>query len=538
MKRKQRLDDYLVSAGLAENKSKARALVMAGNVYVNGELALKAGKFIDPGKQPRISLPEKSKYVSRGGDKLAGFLDDLDIEIKGKTVVDVGASTGGFTDYFLQHGAARVFAIDVGYGQLAWKLRKNRRVTLFERTNLRYFDCSRIGSPADIVCCDVSFISLTKVIDKLLELLKEKGELIILIKPQFEAGREKVGKGGVVKDPEVVREVVERISGEISRRGVDILKIEPSKLKGPKGNTEYFLRGIKKARTRRKDKTMKTVGIVPNLQKKRSRDMAKEIIRMLVDRGMDYYLDSFSREIVEKEDRLLEDRKLAESSDLIVVLGGDGTFLSAVRRFARYRVPLLGVNLGNLGFLAETGPEELEETLDRLETGNFITEERLMLKARLETGRGEVFEYVALNDVVVNRQGQLKVIHLKVSIDEKDVDVYSGDGLIISTPTGSTGYSLSVGGPIVTPGVPGILIIPISAHTLNSRAILVKSDDVVTVKSGSEKQNMTVVMDGQVSIKMQAGDRLKVTSNDYPARIISFADKNFFELIHRKFKWR
>ncbi len=241
MKEKERLDVLIHNLGLAASREKASSQIMSGIVYVNGVKVDKPGTKLPPDSEIEIrgdSLP----YVSRGGLKLEKALKEFGLTLEGKVALDIGASTGGFTDCMLQNGAVKVYAIDVGYGQLAWSLRTDSRVVCMERTNIRYVTPDALGEHADFASIDVSFISLTKVLPAVKELLKENGELVCLIKPQFEAGREKVGKKGVVRDKQVHIEVINKII-EFCRNemGFSILGLSYSPIKGPEGNIEYLL---------------------------------------------------------------------------------------------------------------------------------------------------------------------------------------------------------------------------------------------------------------------------------------------------------
>ncbi|TYO95617.1 23S rRNA (cytidine1920-2'-O)/16S rRNA (cytidine1409-2'-O)-methyltransferase [Desulfallas thermosapovorans DSM 6562] len=240
MAEKKRIDVLLVEKGFFDSREKARAALMAGEVMVNGQLADKPGQRVDA-HQTNIIVKPKMPYVSRGGYKLARALQVFPIDMPGKVVLDIGASTGGFTDCALQNGAAAVYAVDVGYGQMAWSLRSDPRVTVLERTNIRYMerDVFIKGMP-DLVTIDVSFISLTLVLPRL-DYLLDKYEGVALVKPQFEAGRGVVGKKGVVKDPGVHREVLQKVVQSAGGLGIAVLGIDYSPIKGPEGNIEYLL---------------------------------------------------------------------------------------------------------------------------------------------------------------------------------------------------------------------------------------------------------------------------------------------------------
>lgn len=239
---KERLDVILVSQGYAASREKAKAIIMAGNVFVNGQREDKAGSAFDPEKIKTLEVKGSSlKYVSRGGLKLEKAMEAFPISMEGKICMDIGASTGGFTDCMLQNGAVRVYSVDVGHGQLDWKLRSDDRVVCMEKTNFRYMKPEDIPEKLDFASCDVSFISLTKILIPARNLLKDGGQMVCLIKPQFEAGKEKVGKKGVVRDPEVHVEVLEKVIDFADYIGFQVRDLEHSPIKGPEGNIEYLV---------------------------------------------------------------------------------------------------------------------------------------------------------------------------------------------------------------------------------------------------------------------------------------------------------
>lgn len=237
---KKRLDVLLVEQGLAQSREKAKAIIMSGSVFVDGQREDKAGTMFE--ESMRIEVKGKVlPFVSRGGLKLEKAMKQFGIALDGKICMDIGASTGGFTDCMLQNGAAKVYAVDVGHGQLAWKLRQDERVICMERTNIRYVTPEDIKEHLDFVSVDVSFISLTKVLLPAKQLLKEDAQMVCLIKPQFEAGREKVGKKGVVRDANVHLEVIEMVMSYAASIGFEVLHLDFSPVKGPEGNIEYLL---------------------------------------------------------------------------------------------------------------------------------------------------------------------------------------------------------------------------------------------------------------------------------------------------------
>lgn len=240
MSQKKRLDLVVFEEGHTDSREKAKALIMAGQVYVNGQKELKAGAQIKADDKIEVR-GSKMPYVSRGGYKLAKAMKTWNLSLDGKICMDIGASTGGFTDCMLQNGAVKVYSIDVGYGQLAWKLRSDERVVNLERTNFRYVTEEQIPEPVDFASVDVSFISLKIILPVLRERLADGGQAVCLIKPQFEAGKEKVGKKGVVRDQKVHVEVVENITNFAVECGFTLKGVTFSPIKGPEGNIEYLM---------------------------------------------------------------------------------------------------------------------------------------------------------------------------------------------------------------------------------------------------------------------------------------------------------
>ncbi len=239
---KQRLDALLVSRGLVQSRERAKALIMEGKVLIAGVPALKAGSMVDGDSE--ISLKEDIPFVSRGGVKLEAAMEHFKIDVEGSVVMDVGASTGGFTDCLLQRGASKVYSVDVGYGQLDWKLRNDPRVVMLERTNIRHLGREAVGDVIEFAVMDLSFISLRLVIAKVKEFLSGSSGVVALVKPQFEVGKGEVGKGGVVRDEKKRLAAVQSISDFFASNGFRVVGVMPSPIKGQKGNVEYLLYAV------------------------------------------------------------------------------------------------------------------------------------------------------------------------------------------------------------------------------------------------------------------------------------------------------
>lgn len=263
--KKYRLDQLLVQKGMVASREKGRALIMAGEIYVQGCKMEKAGMLVEEDAQIEIrgnQLP----YVSRGGLKLEKAIETFNLHLAEKIMVDIGASTGGFTDCALQHGAGKVYAVDVGYGQLAWSLRQDKRVVVIERTNARFLTKEQIPELADLLTIDVSFISLKKILGHLVSFLKDEGTIIALIKPQFEAGRELVGKKGVVKDPMVHQRVIEDIIAFAQANSLIVKGLTFSPIRGPEGNIEFLISLQKSAKPAATEEVESAKHFLPEIQ--------------------------------------------------------------------------------------------------------------------------------------------------------------------------------------------------------------------------------------------------------------------------------
>ncbi len=256
---KERLDVILVKKNLAPSREKAKAIIMAGIVYVDGQKEDKAGSTFE---EEGINIEVRGntlRYVSRGGLKLEKALKVFPINLEAKVCMDIGASTGGFTDCMLQNGAIKVFSVDVGHGQLDWKLRNDERVICMEKTNFRYTTVEDIGEQVDFASCDVSFISLSKILGPAYTIIKDDGQMVCLIKPQFEAGRNEVGKKGVVKDPKVHARVIENVIGYARSENFSVLDLAGSPIKGPEGNIEYLIYLSKNPKEDRSEELITTI---------------------------------------------------------------------------------------------------------------------------------------------------------------------------------------------------------------------------------------------------------------------------------------
>ncbi len=286
---------------------------------------------------------------------------------------------------------------------------------------------------------------------------------------------------------------------------------------------------------------MRTVGVAVNPEKAAQDPQVavrvREAVSTLLRHGLVVRVNAEGARAVRLEELAASEQELAESSDALVVVGGDGTILRAARTGAVRGVPVLGVNVGGFGFLAEVGLEELPEALERLVAGRHAVEERMMLAAEVVRG-GEVAErFLALNDMVVTKSGYARLMPIRVCVNGEHLATYLADGLIVSTPTGSTAYNLSAGGPILSPGVRALVITPICPHTLTARPVVVDADDVATVEVASEVEGVLLTVDGQVGCPLRGGDVVRVRRAEERAQLVRLKPPSFYELLRQKFAW-
>ena len=330
----------IVDRSLADSREKAQALIMAGEVLVDGQKASKAGQLVT--SEARIEVTAKQRYVGRGGFKLEGALQHFGIDVTGLVAADFGSSTGGFTDCLLQAGAARVHAIDVGTGQLDWRLRNDPRVVVHEGVNARYIELTDLGEPVDLAVCDVSFISATLILPAMVKVLTtpsvSAGTIIVLVKPQFEVGKGQVGKGGIVRDPAQHEAACAKV--QACAQGWDSKR---KSWRAPLPARKAIRSSCSMAAVKEK------VGIFSKPHAQAAMELVPELLRWLTQRGIEARLDNETAHYAGMPAGL-DRARVPEGCDLAVVLGGDGTLLSAARAVGNRAIPLLAVNLGGLGF--------------------------------------------------------------------------------------------------------------------------------------------------------------------------------------------
>ncbi|MCK8817527.1 NAD(+)/NADH kinase [Natroniella sulfidigena] len=279
---------------------------------------------------------------------------------------------------------------------------------------------------------------------------------------------------------------------------------------------------------------MNKIGLIANITKEQSQGVLGKVCDYLDDNNKEYILDEASAQLLERETIAKPYQVLVDFVDAIIVFGGDGTFLKAARTFVKSSVPILGINLGSLGFLTDIELDRLDQGLEELLNGNYSIEERIVLEGRLIREDKEIDRVVAINDLVITKGSFSRIINLKTFIDGKYVTTYPGDGLIISTPTGSTAYSLSAGGPIVNPKMESLIITPICPHTLHSRSIITTEDEKITVEIDADHSNIMLTVDGQDSLQLFSGDVIEFEKTDLVSRLIKLEDYNFYKVLRNR----
>ena len=430
-----------------------------------------------------LELIEAAPFVSRGGEKLAGALDAFGIDPAGRVCLDVGASTGGFTDCLLQRGASRVYALDVGRGQLAESLRVDPRVVSMERTHAARLDpdaSDRLVLPeaATLTVADVSFISLTRLLRGMAAATAPGGDILPMVKPQFELSPREV-PGGVVRDPVLRAAAVERVRTHATAVGLDVRGEAESPLVGPSGQSrvvpvapgagrlERYTAAAAAAAAARRSRPMKRIGFAYNPTNEQALELRERATGWCSVRDVDSWASPAG-----DLDRLISQ---LPTTDALVVLGGDGTFLRAAQGSAAVDVPILGINCGKVGFLSKAESHAMESVLGQLMEGAWTIEPRMMLEVRIlrRGAEHDAVTHLALNDAAVVRGSMARVVRLEVNVDESHVATWIADGLVISSPTGSTGYSFSAGGPILDPTSRNIVVTSVAAYLSAVRTFVV-----------------------------------------------------------------
>ena len=526
---KIRLDQYLVQNGLVQSRERAKALIMAGVVFVNQQKVDKAGEMIKEDAVVEVRGHDIG-YVSRGGLKLEKAMKCFPLTPNGKVCMDIGASTGGFTDCMLQNGAVKVYAVDVGYGQLAWSLRTDARVVNMERTNIRYVTPEELAEPIEFFSVDVSFISLHHIFPVAQRITTPDAMGVCLVKPQFEAGREKVGKNGVVRDPAVHREVLHNAMSYAAENGFVVRGLDYSPVKGPEGNIEYLMFVQKSDQPAVLDDEAAAQVVA-------SSHTTLRAAQILLTHGAAVLMNDVLQENSTAGVVYLPLEQCLERADVILTIGGDGTILHEANLSLRYAKPILGINLGRCGFLATCEIGEMETKLSAVARGEFQLDNRMLLYARVLGQDG--WEGHALNDVVVTKGRLQQAIDFSIYCDDILVEHYRGDGVIVATPTGSTAYSLAAGGPILDSQTKGVVVTPICPHSLASPAMVFAQERKLNVCVGQVADDEVFIScDGGTGYPLKAGATAEIRLSDQNVKLITFGRADQFQAIDQKLRKR
>lgn len=530
---KIRLDELILQRGLASSRSQAKALIMAGKVREGDRRLDKPGVKVP--EDTELHIEPGKRFVSRGGEKLEGFADAFSLSFEGLSVLDVGASTGGFSDFVLQRGARSVTCVDVGKGQLHSKLRYDPRVENLEKVNARFLEKGDLPlNSYERIVMDLSFISLKSVLPAVWPFLAEGGVLVALVKPQFEVGKEVADKfRGVIKDEGERKRVLDEIErfaldnlGSASRIGC-----VPSPIKGADGNVEFLL-GLSKLKESRisanlstvpHNKPFKRIAFVLNQTKSGAFELLGHL-RDIAERNGVETRETFEFPVPEG---------FLKGMDACCVIGGDGTFLSVASESTRWQVPLIGVNRGTLGFLTTYTSEEIEGLFPSILMGAYDLHSRGLLECYAHDNQADV----ALNDVVIKSASVSGIVHLNVFADDEFVTTYICDGLIFSTPTGSTAYTLSAGGPLIHPKSQVISLTPICPHALSNRSIILPDSVKLRVENASPNGPLVVAVDGQRNLSTSEESSIAIKLSSRSLLMAQKVDYSHFNVVRRKLKW-
>ena len=477
--------------------------------------------------------------MSRGGVKLAFGLAHFGIDPAGRVCLDLGASTGGFTDVLLARGAAKVYAVDVGWGQLHARLRGDPRVVLRERVNARLLSRAEIPEEPSLLVADLSFISLTLVLPAAVPLLDVSADVLILVKPQFEAGRREVGRGGIVRDDAVRGRAVARVEESAVALGLERRGTVPSPDHGrrrqrgiprrvPQESRYTFAVTVRKRKARR----VRRVGLVTRYTSGTALELSRRIERRLTRRGIEVVHDLESSAARERDGGPAR-TQIARVVDLIVTLGGDGTLLSVARHPAP-NVPILGIDIGRLGFLTTCGPGDYEEILEDALAGRARLEERRLLSVFVAEGTRPGRTYRVVNDAVLGKSALARIAAIRVDVDGRTVSRYRGDGLIVSTPTGSTAYNLSAGGPILEPTMPALVLSPICPHTLSLRPLVLPDTVRLGLRVEEDATGVFLTLDGQEGFPVSAVTRIAISRARETVSLVRASAGSFWDILSGK----
>src|SRR5215207_8410076 len=538
---KRRLDTLLAERGLFESRSRAAAAVIAGDVRVGGRPARKPGELVTD--EADLAVAEAPPFVSRGGVKLASALDAFGIAPGGRRALDVGASTGGFTDCLLQRGAESVIALDVAYGELHWQLRNDERVTVIERRNARSLRPDELPYAPDLIVADVSFISLTKVLPACGAALRPARDGQTPVRGRARA-RGQGWRGALCRGPALGAGGGRPARGSgAGRLGPGLRTLgprgacgQPRELRldrrgGPRGRGRGH-RG-RRSKGRAVSRPPRSLIVFTHARPEQTSDALRRVIEMARVVGVEVRLapDEVKKHGIEPQEGVTLDANPEADTDLAVVLGGDGTILRTLRLFAGRRVTVFAVNFGTIGFLATVEPAELEEGMGMALAGEL---DGLELPGLMATTAADG-DVLAMNDMSFHRRDTGRVAELAYSVEGEELGEVRCDGLVVATPAGSTGYNRANGGPVLAWGVEGYVVSFIAPHTLTARALVVAPDDVLAVTNRSREEDVEMTTDGRAVCVLPREDTITVRFKPRCAQLAQLPGASFYHRLRDKF---
>lgn len=554
---RRRLDAELVRRKLARSREHAGQLIAAGRVTVGGNTATKSATQVETSAALVVTKDDSDPdYVSRGGHKLAGALAafvPLGLEVEGRRALDAGASTGGFTDVLLRAGAAQVVAVDVGYGQLAWSLQSDERVVVKDRTNVRELTLEAIdGEPADLVVGDLSFIPLGLVMPALVRCTapaptwcswsnrssrsaRNGSAAAGGAQPRAArrggtgsgapgvgagsggAGRDREPAAGALRERRVLSVAAGRSTGTRSR-GCRPCSGGGAPLTTHEARTVFLL-----AHTGRPAAIRSAELVVQGLLRNGLG------VRVLATEAADLPLPPSVETVTDATPEVLN------GCELLIVLGGDGTLLRGAELSRASGVPMLGVNLGRVGFLAEAERDDLDQVVERVVTRAYTVEERMTIDVLVHSNGDVVHTDWALNEAAVQKVSPERMLEVVLEIDGRPVTGFGCDGIVCATPTGSTAYAFSAGGPVVWPEVEALLMVPISAHALFAKPLVTSPTSVLAVEVQPHTPHGVLWCDGRRTVELPSGARVEVRRGAVPVRLARLHRASFTDRLVAKF---
>ncbi len=518
-----RLDQALVQRGLFPSRHQAQTAIMAGEVRVDGQVAAKPSDCVQ--QQHEITVAARSRYVGRGGIKLEGAIEHFGIICDEKTALDIGASTGGFTDCLLRKGSGKFLRSTSVMASWRGKFGTISRCHLGKNECAATFTEREVPDPIEICVIDVSFISLTLILPNAFELLTPDGVILALIKPQFELAREEVGAAGIVRSSRAC-------TRKRSRRSLPL----PETIGALSGRAGSLQHRWDRRQPGILHMSPKTIGLIAHTGKPGAAELVSQLCSEFKRAGVGVRLETETAALVDLPDGQTV-AQLGKEADLLVVLGGDGTILNVVARLDDTIKPIFGINIGSLGFLTCLNSSAYLEAVSSIVSGKFALSERVLLSVEIAKGTECVRETVALNDAVISRGEISRLIRLRTRVNGAPLTEFNADGLVVATPTGSTAYSLSAGGPILEPQSGVFVITPICPHVLTNRSVIVGDHSVIEVEGSEPDYPVFLTLDGRSPVPLEFGSIVTIRRSREVLPLAVLPELSFFGVVRQKLKW-